>query len=808
MPVEGRVATRTHGLAIIVKAMIKRIMLFAASCFVVLSASAQLTITGTVTDEKDRPLAGANVLVDPTLMGVTTRDDGTFSVKNLKPGNYTLVFSYMGFEQMRYPVDWNESTHIIIKLKPAKILADAVVIQGTRAGHKDPVTYTNLSRSDIRAEAGVRDIPFLLLNTPSVVATSDAGTGVGYSALRIRGTDPSRINVTINGVPFNDPESHEVYWVDIPDIVSSTENIQVQRGVGTSTQGAGAFGANINFQTTALNPLPNTEFKASVGSFNTWKTSLNAGTGLINDQFSLDVRLSKIHSDGYIDRAFTNLGSAYISAGYFSKKNIVKATFFTGKERTYQAWGGVPSELLKTDRTYNPYTYKDEVDDYLQNNAQLHWSKQINDGLDFSVALHYTGGKGYYEQYREGESLADYLISPAIVGLDTILESNLVRRKWLNNQFYGGVYSFNYHNNNLLLVAGGGINQYAGDHYGRVIWSEFSSDAGPDHPYYLNRGVKNDWNQFVKANLQVWDQLGIYTDLQFRRINYQITGTDDNLSSLTQNHQFQFFNPKMGLTWQIAGNQKSYLSYAIAHREPTRSNFTDAPANQVIRPETLRDLEIGYQGDFSKVSVSLTGYWMDYTDQLILTGQINDVGAPVMVNIPSSFRSGLESVVRVDPFKTLRLEWNLTLSRNKIRNFTEYVDDWDTGSQKVNVLSNTDLAFSPGLITGGRLTWSLLSDLRLMLDSRYVGRQFIDNTSDMNRSLDPYWVNNISLSWTVKPRKIKEMQLFLQINNFLNRQYETNAWVYSYYFEGQRNKIDGYFPQAGINFMTGVSIRL
>jgi iron complex outermembrane recepter protein len=788
--------------------MIKRILLLAGSCFVVLAASAQLTITGTVTDEQDQPLVGANVVIDHSLLGVMTKGDGTFGLKNLPPGSYTLLISYLGCERSEYQLDLKAPVNIRIKLIHSRILTEEVIIRGVKANAKDPVSFTNLSRNDLRSDPQVRDIPFLLLNTPSVVATSDGGTGVGYSALRIRGTDPTRINVTINGVPFNDSESHEVYWVDIPDLVASTENIQIQRGVGTSTQGAAAFGANINFQTTALNPHPNSELQFSAGSFNTWKASLSAGTGLINDHFSMDVRMSKIHSDGFIDRASTDLGSAYVSAGYFTGKSIVKATFFTGKERTYQAWGGVPSELLQTNRTYNPYTYKDEVDDYLQNNAQLHWSQQINKKFDFSLALHYTGGFGYYEQFREGENLADYLINPVIAGADTIAESDLVRRKWLNNHFYGTVYSLNYHGKVLSLTAGGGVNQYQGDHYGRVIWAEYAAGAGADHEYYLNDGLKSEANQFIKVNYQFVPKAALYADLQYRGINYTISGIDDNLLDISQQHQFNFLNPKFGISYDLSPTQRSFVSYAIAHREPTRGNFTDAPVNKPVTPETLRDLEIGYQLNHRPVAASVTLYWMDYTDQLILTGQINDVGSPIMVNIPSSFRSGVETSVQINPVKSIQLEMNMTLSRNKIRNFTEYVDDWDTWSQREANLGSTDLAFSPELVTGGRLTWQVFNNFRFLVDSRYVGRQFIDNTSNLSRSLDPYWVNNLSLSWTVKPRLVNELVLFFQVNNLLNHQYETNAWVYSYYYGNERNQINGYFPQAGINFLGGIKVKL
>jgi iron complex outermembrane receptor protein len=591
--------------------MFKRITLLAASCFVVLSASAQLTITGTVTDEQDQPLAGANVLIAHTFMGVVTKNDGTFIIRNLQPHAITLKVSFVGFHTRLVPVDLKSNVDLHIQLKPLDILADEVVIRGIRATGNDPVTFSTVTREDINSDVAVRDIPYLLQNTPSVVATSDGGLGVGYSALRIRGTDPSRINVTINGIPFNDPESHEVYWVDIPDLSSSTENIQIQRGVGSSTQGAAAFGANINFRTTGVEPLPTAELNTSAGSFNTWKTSLNAGTGLIGNHFSVDMRLSKIHSDGYIDRAFTDLGSAYVSGGYSSPKNIVRATFFTGKELTYQAWEGVPSELLQTDRTYNPYTYENEVDDYRQNNAQLRWSCQPGKRLDFSVALHYTGGSGYYEQYREGETLADYRISPVILDSDTVYESDLVRRKWLKNYFFGGVYSLNYHRKNWTLTTGGGWNRYSGDHFGRVIWARFASDAGPDHPYYFSNGLKTDFNQYLKSDVRVFGKVWLYADLQIRHIDYRIDGIDDNLSDITQTHRYDFFNPKVGLTWDITANQNVYASYSIAHREPTRSNFIDAPTDQVIRPELLRDLEMGYRLNGRPFSADVTGYFMD-----------------------------------------------------------------------------------------------------------------------------------------------------------------------------------------------------
>ncbi len=788
--------------------MLRRIALFTASCFVVLAAQAQLTITGTVLDEQDQPLSGAHVLIDGTLLGVSADYKGEFSLGNLKPGNYILIVSFVGYSKLVYPVELKESVTLVLKPVPERIMAGEVTVRATRANPNDPVAHTNLLKEEFRRTNRTHDIPYLLALTPSLVTTSDGGAGVGYTGLRIRGTDPTRINVTINGIPFNDSESHEVYWVDIPDIISSTESVQIQRGVGTSTQGAGAFGANINFQTTALNPDPFAEISSAAGSFNTWKTSVSAGTGLLGDHISLDARLSRIHSDGYIDRAFTDLKSVYLSGGYFAKRSIVKATLFSGNELTYQAWGGVPSELLEDNRTYNPYSYENEVDNYQQDHLQVSWSQYLSPETDFTIALHYTGGKGYYEQFRENEKLSDYLLAPLITGNDTLEEVSLVRRKWLDNRFLGTVYSLNHHPGRFSFTAGGGLNHYSGDHFGRVIWASLAPTAHPDHQYYFNQGIKSEWNQFVKINYALYKRLSIYGDIQYRYINYRISGIDDNLRDIGQDHRYHFINPKTGITYDLGKGRKVFLSYAIARREPKRSNFTDARPGQEVRPEKLRDIEAGYQYGSRVFSASINLYWMDYTDQLVLTGEINDVGAPIMVNVPESYRAGMESVIKLNPARFLQWDMNLTLSRNRIIDFTEFIDNWDTDGQQANKLGTTDLSFSPGIIAGNRLTWLINKCLRVSLDSKYAGRQFIDNTSDPERSIDPYLVNNLLISWNFRTKFIPEGSLFFQVNNILNEKYETNAWVYSYLFEGQRHKMDGYFPQAGINFLAGFSVNL
>ena len=787
--------------------MVRKIALLAASCFIVLTANAQLTITGTVLDESGQPLPGAHVQVMNTLTGVSTGQDGYFFLAGLKPVSQVLRVSYLGYEPKEVPFIPGQEIPLLIQLIPRSILTEEVTVRALRAGENTPVPYSTITREEIDRSNRILDVPYLLAMTPSVTVTSDAGLGVGYTGIRIRGTDPTRINVTINGIPLNNSESHEVYWVDVPDILSSSENIQVQRGVGTSSQGAAAFGANINLQTTAVSNKPFAEISLGGGSFNTWKSSLKTGTGLIDGHWNVDVRLTGIHTDGYIDRAFADLTSGCLSGGYFSKKNIFRINLISGYERTYQAWGGVPSSMLETNRTYNPYEYKDEVDDYRQQHAQLHWSGMVSSGLNVNLSLHYTHGSGYYEQYREEASLAGYGLGPVVIGTDTLSETDLVRRKWLDNHFFGGVYSLNFSRDRVKLTVGGGINRYLGDHYGRVIWSEYPTLAGPDYQYYFNEGDKTDLNQFIKVNYSLNQNLNLYADVQFRYIHYALAGLDDDLRDLGQEHQYPFLNPKAGLTWTMAPGHTSFASYSIAHREPKRSNFTDAAPGTEIKPESLRDLEMGYRFEGIKSLVGVTVYWMDYTDQLVLTGEINDVGAAVMVNVPDSYRLGCELSYSFVPSSRFRGDFNLTVSSNKILNFTEYVDDWDTGLQRENFIGTTDLSFSPALTSAGKLTLNILPHLDVSLAGRYVGRQFIDNTGDLSRSLDPFFVSNLVLTWNLTPAWCREISLFAQVNNLFNEEYETNAWVYSYYYEGNRAKMDGYFPQAKIHFLGGINIR-
>jgi iron complex outermembrane recepter protein len=778
----------------------------------------QFKLSGVVLGNNE-PLTGASVVLDNSMYGVSTLSNGTFEFKNLKAGEYLIKVSFIGFETSEIKVNLNSDQHISVQLERNVILTDEILISASVAKSKTPMAYNNVSGEEIARQNMGQDIPYLLQLTPSFVATSDAGSGIGYTNFRIRGTDMNRINVAVNGIPLNDAESHGTWFVDQPDLASSIENVQVQRGAGTSANGAAAFGATINLQTSTFNPDPYAEYKTAFGSFNTFKNTVLAGTGLINGKFTVDARLSKVNSDGFIDRASADLKSFYIASGYYTETTVLKAIVFSGYEKTYQAWNGIPSDLLLTNRTYNSageYTdengvvqyYDNQVDDYQQDHFQIHFSHSLNQNISLNASAHYTRGKGFYENYKEDEDLADYQIPPVIIGSETVETSDLINQKWLDNDFYGLVYSFNYEKDKTEFNLGGGYSIYDGDHFGKVIWAQFLGNAEPNHDWYRSTGLKKDFNVYAKYNYQVSEKINLFTDLQYRNINYTIDGIDDDLRDITQEHNFNFFNPKFGVFYEPQQNQQFYLSLAVANREPNRSNYVDAdPSGKQPVHETLRDWELGYNYKSSAFSFSANYYYMCYKNQLVLTGEINDVGAPIMVNVDNSFRTGIELQAGVKITPTLQWNGNTTFSTNKVMNFIEYVDNWDTWGQETYEIGTTDLAFSPNVIANSRFTFSPANKLEFSFISSYVGKQFIDNTSSDDRVLDAWFVNNLSAGYSVSTRLFEQITLRLMVNNLFNEKYESNAWVYSYIYEGERYKMDGYFPQAGTHFMFGIDFK-
>ncbi|HLO45258.1 MAG TPA: TonB-dependent receptor [Leadbetterella sp.] len=706
-----------------------------------------------------------------------------------------------------------------------------VVVNATRARENSGMSFSNVSQKEIKKQNLGQDLPFLLNQMPSVVVSSDAGAGVGYTGIRIRGTDPTRINVTLNGIPYNDSESQGVYWVNMPDFASSVQSIQIQRGVGTSTNGAGAFGGSINVNTLQLNREAFGEVNVSAGSFNTLKTNFLASTGLLNDKFVFDARLSRIVSDGFVDRGASNLQSYYLSGGYYLKNSFIRFNAFSGHEKTYQSWNGIPEALAKGDlkgiddfvarnfydenfkqqmlvsgRRFNFYNYENEVDDYKQDNYQLISSWKLNDKWRFNPTLHYTKGKGFYEQFKYGENLEDYNIKPVTIGETVITETDLIRRRWLDNDFFGGVWSLDYEGSGKLKGnIGGGWNQYLGDHFGEVIWSKFASESNIRHRFYENESVKTDFNIYGKLYYALSSKLDSYLDLQYRTVNFETKGSLDPYQMFNSSNKYAFFNPKLGLNYTFNPSASAYFSYAKGSKEPSRQDFVDNPGN-LPRAEHLNDFEGGIKLNRGNWAGEIGLYNMSYSDQLVLTGKVNLTGEAIRTNVEKSFRRGVELQISGKISEKFTLAANATFSQNKIQDFTEVVPSYDGTPDEVNKLTDTDISFSPNLIMGGSLNFHPCKTLEISLLPKYVGSQFLDNTSSVSKKLDAFFVNDLRIGFTPKTKAFKDLNFSLLINNIFNHEYESNGYTYSYLYEGKITE-NFVFPQAGINFLAGMRLR-
>ncbi|MBK0381470.1 TonB-dependent receptor [Pedobacter sp. SD-b] len=767
---------------------------------------AQYKLSGKVTSsENNEPLMGAALNLR-TIGSTQSDNEGNYQIKKIKGGNYTLVISFVGYKTQEISLSINNDQALNIKLQKSDLITDEVIVNATRASENSATTFKNLKKADIEKNNFGQDLPYLLDQTPNVVTFSDAGAGVGYTGLRIRGSDATRINVTINGIPYNDTESQGSYFVDLPDFASSVENIQIQRGVGTSTNGAGAFGGSLNILTNTLNDQAYAEVNSSAGSYNTFKNTVSLGTGLINGKFSFDGRLSRIVSDGYIDRASSRLKSYFLSGAYYGKSSLLRLNVFSGKEKTYQAWNGVPEDKLATDRRFNEFTYDDQTDNYQQDNYQLLYSKSFSAKLSFNGALHYTRGSGYYEEYKKNQTLYDYKINNVIIGNQTITNSDLIRRRWLANDFYGLTYAFRYQPSSKLdFTLGGAYNEYNGDHYGEVIWAQFASDSKIRQRYYFDNGFKTDFNAFGKASVQL-NQFSLFGDLQLRNISYDFLGFDRNKNNVGQSVSLNFFNPKVGLTYQINPQSNLYASFAVANKEPNRDDYTESTPDSRPKPERLNDVEVGYRIKKARFNIGANIYSMIYKDQLVLTGQINDVGAYIRSNVANSYRNGIEldATFAVLP----KLSWGITsaFSQNKVKNFEEFIDDYDNGGQVKNTYSKTDLAFSPSFVGGSTISFKPTKASEIAFLSKYVGKQFLDNTANNSRKLDAFFVNNLRLSYDFKLKNIKKLGVGLLVNNIFNTLYESNGYTFSY-IDGGLTTENYYFPQAEANFLLSLSLK-
>ncbi|MEI8202441.1 MAG: TonB-dependent receptor [Bacteroidota bacterium] len=771
---------------------------------------AQFSLSGKVYDKETKQLLkGASVQVNDAFGMATLDKDGSFQFTHLKKGRVSVKVSFVGYLNYESIISISKDTSIDIFLLKSSFLSDEVIIKATRVEDKAPITVKNIEKKQIQQINLGQDLPFILNNMPSTVVTSDAGAGVGYTGIRIRGSDITRINVTINGIPLNDPESHDVYFVNMPDFASSIDNIQVQRGVGTSSAGVASFGAAINIQTLKCIPDPYAELNLSYGSFNTQKYNLNFGTGLINGHWTVDGRLSKITSDGYIDRAFSDLKSFYVSGTYYGEKSLLKLNIFSGKEHTYQAWYGVPEDLLATDRTYNPYTYKNQTDNYQQDHYQLIWSKEIGKKFNLNLAAHYTHGAGYYEEYKEDQSFADYGLQNVIIQNDTITKTNLIRQRWLDNDFYGTTFSLNYEEKSKLkLTLGGGWNRYEGKHFGKVIWAEYASNSNPEDDYYSNTGVKTDFNMYAKALYHVMGRWSLFADIQYRTLTYSFLGYDNDFLNVDQKVTLNFLNPKIGLTFDLNERNSFYASYGIGNKEPNRDDYVESTPASRPKPERLNDFELGHQFHSKKFSLQTDVFYMKYEQQLTLTGKINDVGSYTRINVPNSHRLGIEFDGSYTAASYLKLFANASISENKIDKFVEYIDNWDDGSQLAIEHHNTDLAFSPSVIASAGVSVFPLKYFYINLSGKYVGKQYLDNTSDEGRMLKDYFTSDIKLSYTIKTKIIKEIEFNLMVNNLFSKKYESNGWTYSYINQGAQSTENYYYPQAGINYLAAIRIKL
>ncbi len=799
--------------------------------FLLLSAifvnAQKYSISGKVIDEEGNPLPGASVNLKGTYLGTATNANGDFKITNVNAGNYVLEVSFIGYKTLDKKINLQKDQSLKIKMEPKAIISDEVIVSAIKANEFTPVAQTSITKKEIKEQNIVADVPFMLSLSPSVVATSENGTGNGYTAMRIRGTDMSRINVTINGIPLNDAESQGVYWVDLPDFTSSVNAIQIQRGVGTSTNGAASFGASINFQTLTVEPKPYTNIGLAAGSFNTFKENVSAGTGLIKDKFSFDVRYSKLNSDGYIQRGFSDHQSIYLSGSYYDEKNLLKAIVMIGKERTGITWWGVPGEMLDSIRNFNPagqyyddngneHFYDGQTDNYWQNHYQLLYTRILNRKLTFNAALHATTGKGYYEQYKDDDDFSDYGLQPVIVGTDIFATSDIIRQKWLDNVFYGFTSSLNYHYNKITASLGLAANRYDGDHFGKILWYQRNLNYEKDYQWYLNTGNKTDFNTFLKVQYELNEKLSFYGDIQYRQIYYKMAGPDDDLVNIDQEHTYNFINPKFGVNYVLNNNNKLYATFGIANREPTRTDLKDATkggGKKIPTYETLNDLEAGYQYTNQKLALGFNMYYMDYKNQLVNTGELNSVGYPIMTNVDKSYRTGIEFMFGWKPVKNLEWAGNLTLSRNIIKNYVDYAYHTDTAwnyTYKGVEMGDVTISYSPNIIGSSKISYKFAKYFTFNLISKYVGEQYIDNTMSEDRKLDAYFVNDVRIDFNKKFEKIPDLSLQVLINNVANVDYISNAYGGKWYETDGTKEIEKswvyYYPQAGVNFMVKLAL--
>lgn len=772
---------------------------------------AQYLLKGKVLDAETQKAVSATVYDrNQPNRGVVTQPNGSFQL-TCTSQNTVIVISSVGYDTREVDITFSgEVMQQEFELSPSTTaLQPFIKYPDIKLDESQIKTAVTLDAEDLAKINVGQDIPVLLNATPSLIYTSDAGNGMGYTQFRIRGMDLTRINVTINGVPINDQESHGVWWVNMPDLASSINTIQVQRGVGSSSNGGQAFGSSVNIETKNLGAEPFSRIATSYGSFNSYKATAEFSTGILDNNWGFSGRLSKAYSDGYIDRAFSDLKSYYFSAQHLTETSSLRFTAFSGRERTYQAWGGVAEEDLLNNRTNNVYTYENETDNYQQDHYQLHYSKLIGK-LTANAALHYTLGRGYFEQFKDGEDFGQYGMTPIEINDSTTINTtDLIRQRWLYNHFLGGIYSLEYApDEKTKITFGGNYNQYFGDHYGEVIWARYASNTDINHRYYENDAFKRNFSNYLKAN-RSFGKLSVQAEAQLRSVHYEFSGIGDDLAPLDHSVDFLFFNPKLMASYPLNNSSKVYAYFGRSNREPLRGDFVETEPGRWPSHESVNDFELGYTTQSSKVAVEVNLYYMQFQNQLVQSGEVNDVGAYLRINVPNSFRRGVELSVNADISNTLNWNGNLTLSQNQIASYTNYVDQYDEnwgwlGQQRAEELENTTISFSPAVIGFSSFNFKAGKGLVVSLQTKYVGDQFLDNTENEDRKIDAYLVNDLVVNYSLGGGKyFKNIRLQGMAYNFMNELYETAGWTYAYDLGDQQLQDNAYYPMAGRNFMVG-----
>ena len=777
----------------------KKNLLFLFLFVSLITKAQERLLSGKIINQSNEPLSGASIIVKGLNKGVATDVEGNFKLRLIE-GAYTLQISFIGYQSKEQDINLISDDSILIILSSNEFILDEVLVSAVRANSNTPVTFTNFDKKEIAKRNLGQDIPILLNYLPSVISSSDAGAGVGYTYLNVRGSNSERINVTINGIPYNDAESHGTFWVNLGDFASSTENLQLQRGVGTSTNGSGAFGASLNILTDAMADEAGGETSNSFGSFNTRKHTVKFTTGRINENFELSGRLSNISSEGYVDRAFADLKSYFLQAAYSDSNRLIKAITFGGNERTYQSWYGLDPQQLAENRRQNPYTYENEVDNYGQNHYQLHWNEIIDHHWSTNLSLNYTKGSGFFEQYKTEENASDFN--------NLIIDgSDLIVRRWLDNDFYVANFNANYSKEDLNIISGVSYSNYKGNHFGEVIWgSHLATNTSIRDRYYFSDALKKDLSFFSKATFKITKKLSGYMDFQGRFVSYQTSGLTSDRAPIDVDANFNFFNPKAGFVYRLAEASDLYFSFARAHREPNRNDFE----NGVKTAERLDDFELGWRFQNERLKLNANGYYMNYTDQLVLTGAIDDVGAPIRATSGKSHRLGLELDADYRISNSFSVQPNAAFSTNRNQDFNALVFG------ELKNLGDTPLSFSPGVIMGNRFTYTPSEHFQLAFLSKYVGKQYLSNLGSEVSSLDvleAYFTSDLNLVYKIEPKSVfKSITFTALINNIFNAEYVDRGYYYAYDYPGANGETvtadgAGYYPQATANFLAGVTIK-